>query len=421
MCVHKNPQYPTIMSNNTTTTTNTTSAANPTTTPIATFHPQTIFASSYTWTRYNNIRCFPNCGSTHRERQFCGSPILINFTNLISTSQNQNEVTDIYVFGEFQSVGNMKNSNYTASSCVEKYPVNTKCSIKNPLLMVSSSTSTTTTNTKTTINTSSNMNTSNPQFPVNHFPANLIKMKPPPYSVAIFAIYPPRKWQNDAPSITSNHEKEQHNYMFVVYAVNTKTEICVAVIKSNPFRLIRQPQQSKQQQQQQQQERDDLELPVATSTNNSNSNSVSNTISSSSSSNDGNKLPQSKRIRNYESEPNHQFITAAAGHQQQQLSSPFFHPTSPPLLIAPPLWTIMTTSTPSISYVIPGNINTHTQFPFLNLPMNNMVHSFHNSGYLQSMNAVMSNSNNNSNNNSSSTTTTTTTNSHDQQIGLGKN
>ena len=54
---------------------------------------------TYVRTRNNSLRCFPACRPVHRERSFCGLPVLVNVD-----SRSENESKQMVVLGSFRKV-----------------------------------------------------------------------------------------------------------------------------------------------------------------------------------------------------------------------------------------------------------------------------------------------------------------------------
>jgi hypothetical protein len=182
----------------------------------ATFHPQTSFANAYSWTRYNNMRCFPTCDVKHQQHHFCGRPIMINVLRKINnntpTSLDNDDTMNMYVFGEFRQ-----------AKSTQRFDVGSTCNIKNL-------SPTTTTATESTL-TSSNEMTENC---TNYFPASLADDETTDTSLT-FVIHPPRKWKNDV--IFS--PKMETICLFTVYVINNQLDMCIAVVNSTPFKLER--------------------------------------------------------------------------------------------------------------------------------------------------------------------------------------
>jgi hypothetical protein len=161
----------------------------------ATFTSQTRFTDKYTITRYKNLRCFPNCGLVHRERQFCGSPVTVAVT-----LSEQNQIKNIYVFGTFR-----------ARDAALKYEVGSTCLEKRP----------------------ESVHDANQRGDANHFAASLFQLQ---QGKGIYTMYPPRKWRCpiDQLTLTANTHED---YVFSVYVIHTDLQKCIANVNSSPFKL----------------------------------------------------------------------------------------------------------------------------------------------------------------------------------------
>jgi hypothetical protein len=186
----------------------------------ANFHPQTSFANVYSWTRYNNIRCFPTCDVVHRPHHFCGRYIMINVsrrltTKTTTTTQPPPVNNNMYIFGEFRQ-----------AKSPQRYEVGSSWNLHKNVTISASNTNNESPD-DTPNHTTINENT-------NHFPASLVDDETTDTNMT-FVIYPPRKWKNDV----LFSPKMETICLFAVYVIHTQLEMCVAVVNSTPFKLGR--------------------------------------------------------------------------------------------------------------------------------------------------------------------------------------
>jgi hypothetical protein len=174
------------------------STDNNNTTTQCIFTSDTRFTNKYTLTRYKNLRCFPDCGLVHRERQFCGSPVTVA-VNLPSSDISQ--IKNIYVFGTFR-----------AKDSSSKYEVGSKCREKSP----------------------ESVHDTNQRGDANHFSASLRQMQ---QGKGIYTMYPPNKWRFPVDRLALTFSTQQ-DYVFSVYVIHTELEKCIANVDSPPFKLI---------------------------------------------------------------------------------------------------------------------------------------------------------------------------------------